>query len=84
MARQFASASSWNDFIVGPAGDLADATTDAEIEAWLRANTIVTGHIVGTAAMSAYNATNGVVDPDLRVKGVYGLRIVDASVFVSN
>lgn len=33
--------------------------------------------------MSPFNATWGVVDPDLRVKGVRGLRIVDASVMVS-
>ncbi|KAF9002519.1 pyranose dehydrogenase [Cyathus striatus] len=37
-------------------------------------------HPVGTAAMSAKGATHGVVDPDLRVKGIRGLRIVDASV----
>ncbi|KAG6812919.1 hypothetical protein H0H93_013591 [Arthromyces matolae] len=33
--------------------------------------------------MSPRNANHGVVDPDFRVKGTSGLRIVDASVFVS-
>lgn len=37
-------------------------------------------HALGTAAMSPKNANYGVVDPDLRVKGAAGLRIVDASV----
>lgn len=37
-------------------------------------------HALGTAAMSAEDAKDGVVNPDLRVKGAAGLRIVDASV----
>ncbi|EAU90672.2 pyranose dehydrogenase [Coprinopsis cinerea okayama7 len=40
-------------------------------------------HPVGTAAMSKRGSKQGVVNPDLRVKGVRGLRIVDASVIVS-
>jgi choline dehydrogenase len=30
--------------------------------------------------MSAYEEPNGVVDPDLRVKGLRGLRVADASI----
>jgi choline dehydrogenase-like flavoprotein len=39
-------------------------------------------HPVGTASMTARDAVSGVVDPDLKVKGVEGVRVVDASVFV--
>jgi choline dehydrogenase-like flavoprotein len=39
-------------------------------------------HIVGTAGMSPRGAHYGVVDPDLRVKGIAGLRVIDASVLV--
>jgi hypothetical protein len=38
--------------------------------------------MVGSAGMSARNAGYGVVDPDFLVKGVSGLRIIDASVIV--
>ena len=37
------------------------------------------GHGVATAAMSERGAQWGVLDPDLRVKGTTGLRVVDAS-----
>ena len=36
-------------------------------------------HAVGTAAISRCDAPWGVLDPDLRVKGTAGLRVVDAS-----
>ncbi len=38
-------------------------------------------HPCGTCAMGAENNPNAVVSPDLRVKGIHGLRIADASVF---
>ena len=37
-------------------------------------------HGAGTCRMSAYEDPRGVVDPDLRVKGLENLRVVDASV----
>lgn len=33
--------------------------------------------------MAAKNSSTGVLNPDLTVKGVEGLRVIDASVFVS-
>jgi choline dehydrogenase len=44
---------------------------------WLRDNTALGYHTVGTCAMGGSEA---VVDPQLRVRGVGGLRIADASV----
>ncbi|KIK60265.1 hypothetical protein GYMLUDRAFT_244688 [Collybiopsis luxurians FD-317 M1] len=80
-ALSFVSAPSWNKYVLSPAGELANITTDDEIAQYVRNNTGTSNHAVGSAAMSAKNAQYGVVDPDLTVKGVSGLRIVDASVF---
>ncbi|KAL0946164.1 hypothetical protein HGRIS_012427 [Hohenbuehelia grisea] len=80
QALRFVQAPAMRGYILQPFGALANATTDAQLDAFIRANTGPAFHGVGTASMSPFNATFGVVDPDLRVKGVRGLRIVDASV----
>ncbi|KAJ8077982.1 hypothetical protein PM082_000183 [Marasmius tenuissimus] len=77
-ARRFAAANAWKGYIVQP---FTNATTDQEIDFFIRNNTRTISHPMGTASMSAKDAKYGVVDPDLQVKGVTGLRIVDASVF---
>jgi choline dehydrogenase len=52
--------------------------TDAELEAYIRATSSVTQHPVGTCAMGV--EPESVVSPELRVYGIDGLRVVDASV----
>ncbi|KAF8164816.1 hypothetical protein B0H34DRAFT_793279 [Crassisporium funariophilum] len=78
---RFMRASALSDYVIGPNGDLATATTDAALEQFVRDSATTIYHPVGTAAMSPKGAKWGVVDPDLKVKGTEGLRIVDASVF---
>ncbi|KAF7341984.1 Aryl-alcohol oxidase-like protein [Mycena venus] len=82
MTHRFLNATAWQGYILGPAAmtNLSIGASDAEIETYLRANAAPNGHIVGTASMSPKGAQYGVVDPDLTVKGVKGLRVVDASV----
>lgn len=82
-ALRFLNASSFTDYIVAPVAGLSDNPTDAEIDQYIVANTGTIWHPVGTASMSPKGAATGVVDPDLRVKKVSGLRVVDASVLVS-
>ena len=53
--------------------------SDEEIEADLRARTELVYHPVGTCRMGSDD--EAVVDPELRVRGIDGLRVVDASIF---
>ncbi|KZT34902.1 alcohol oxidase [Sistotremastrum suecicum HHB10207 ss-3] len=81
-ARQAYGSPIFKDILVREFGPNPNATTDAEIEAMLRHSGTTLFHAVGTAQMAAFNSgvEKGVVNPDLTVKGVKGLRIVDASV----
>jgi choline dehydrogenase len=55
-----------------------DGLTDDELAEHIRTQTQTLYHPVGTCAMGT--GENAVVDPELRVRGVRGLRVVDASV----
>jgi choline dehydrogenase-like flavoprotein len=77
--RRFASAPAWKGYLLSEVANITDDNLDDHI----RNSTTVLLHPVSTARMSRKGEEWGVVDPDLRVKGVEGLRIVDASVFVS-
>ncbi|KAJ7256692.1 pyranose dehydrogenase [Mycena rebaudengoi] len=79
-AQRFFKAPVWQDVIIGPTQNLENITTDA-LDAVLRNAVGPSSHLAGSAAMSARDAENGVVDPDLLVKGAQALRIIDASVF---
>ena len=52
--------------------------SDADIEADLRRRVELIYHPVGTCRMGS--GDDAVVDPELRVRGVEGLRVVDASI----
>lgn len=78
-ARRFLTAPVWADYIIEA---LNTATTDDELDQYIRSNGHTIFHACGTAAMSPKGASWGVIDPDFKVKSVAGLRIVDASVFV--
>lgn len=54
------------------------AQTDEQILEWVRNNAETTYHPVGTCKMG--NDPMAVVDPELRVRGIDGLRVADASI----
>ena len=62
----------------GRAFPLEAPETDAEWEALIRARSGIGYHPVGTCRMGGDSAS--VVDPQLRVRGVSGLRVADASI----
>ncbi|KAF8214099.1 hypothetical protein K438DRAFT_1956192 [Mycena galopus ATCC 62051] len=78
-AQQFVSASAWKGYI-GEMTTNITGLTDAELETLIREGTGASYHIAGTAGMSAVGAPYGVVDPDLLVKGMSGLSVIDVSV----
>ncbi|SFV07849.1 GMC family oxidoreductase [Pseudoduganella namucuonensis] len=55
-----------------------EAQSDAELDDYIRKNAVVCQHPVGTCSMGV--GPDAVVDPQLRVIGIDGLRVVDASV----
>ncbi len=66
----------FRDAAIDPGPDIA---SDADIERWIRHTVGTDFHPCGTCAMG--HDDQAVVGPDFRVRGVDGLRVVDASVF---
>jgi choline dehydrogenase-like flavoprotein len=81
-ALRFAAAPAWKDYVIVPYGALANATTDAQIDAYARSSAATLYHPFSSAFMSPKESPQGVVNPDFSVKKTVGLRIVDASVVV--
>jgi choline dehydrogenase len=78
MARQLFEQPALREFVVQETVPGPEARDDAALLAYARANGGTVYHGVGTCRMG--EDEGAVVDPDLRVRGVPGLRVVDASV----
>ncbi|TFK37749.1 aryl-alcohol oxidase-like protein [Crucibulum laeve] len=83
-SKRFISAKVWDGYIVKPYGDLEQALgpngTDADIIAYIRQWTGSIKHPMCTAPVNGAKG-KGVVDANLKVKNLTGVRIVDGSVF---
>lgn len=77
--RRFAAQEPLCDLILAETAPGQQAQTDDEILAALDAKGCAGMHTVGSCRMGKDEAS--VVDPDLKVRGIDGLRVIDASVF---
>jgi choline dehydrogenase/4-pyridoxate dehydrogenase len=80
MAREVTAQAALAPFIAAEIAPGADKTAEADIDAHIRATSITVHHPLGTCRMGPEADELAVVDPDLRVRGTEGLRVVDASV----
>jgi choline dehydrogenase len=79
LAREYAAAAPLAKMCAAELAPGAGAGTDRELRDYIRRGVVTLYHPAGTCAMGA-DQKNSVVDPQLRVRGINGLRVVDASV----
>jgi len=80
LLRRLAATRPLADIIIGEIRPGREVITDDDLLADFRARADTVYHPVGTCAMGA-DPRNAVVDARLRVHGISGLRVIDASIF---
>jgi choline oxidase len=81
LARRFAATTALKDWVVREVSPGPDLQTDEELGRYARTYSNTVYHPSCTAKMGAADDPTAVVDPQLRVRGIEGLRIADASIF---
>jgi len=80
LVRRLGEQSPLASFSAGEISPGPRCVSDADIDAHIRATAITVHHPLGTCKMARENDPLAVVDPALKVIGVDGLRVADASV----
>ncbi len=80
LARKLAATSALAPYVAGEYRPGPDATTDEAILAFVRDKGATIFHPVGTCRMGSAAEPLAVVDTELKVHGIAGLRVVDCSV----
>ncbi|NQE64390.1 choline dehydrogenase [Caulobacter sp. RHG1] len=80
IARETVAQAAFDPYRASEYAPGADVKTDAELDAWIRAKAETIYHPVGACRMGVAGDPLAVVDDQLRVQGLQGLRVVDASV----
>ncbi len=81
LARRIAAQPALAPWIVRELAPGPDVVEDRAISRYVRSTANTVYHPVGTCKMGAAEDPKAVVDPQLRVRGVDGLRVADASIF---
>jgi 4-pyridoxate dehydrogenase len=80
LVRRLCATPPLADFAAGELAPGAATQSDAELDAYIRATSATAHHPAGTCKMGPDADPLAVVDGELRVRGIAGLRVVDASV----
>ena len=78
ISRNLANSGAFDEYLGEEVAPSANVTSDEDIKAYIRQNSDSLYHPVGTCKMGT--DAMAVVDSELRVRGVEGLRVVDASI----
>ncbi len=80
LARRLCAAPPLRAFVARELAPGPDIASDDDLDAYVRATAATAHHPLGTCKMGPEGDKMAVVDAELRVNGVEGLRVVDASV----
>jgi 4-pyridoxate dehydrogenase len=80
LVREVARQSALRPFVASEIAPGPEQASDDELDAHIRATAISVHHPLGTCKMGVASDPMAVVDSELRVFGIDGLRVVDASV----
>jgi len=77
LAQDIAHQPPMDAFRGSPLAPGPEVKTDAQIDDWIRNTVITVNHPLGTCPMG--RGSDAVLDPDLKVRGIEALRVVDAA-----
>ena len=80
ICRELVRSHHWGNMLGDEVRPGADIQTDDELDEFIRGAVDTDFHYAGTCKMGAVDDESAVVTPELKVKGVEGLRIADASI----
>jgi 4-pyridoxate dehydrogenase len=80
LTRELGQQNSLKPFVEAEIAPGPNKTSDADIDAHIFVTALTAHHPLGTCKMGPASDASAVVDPNLRVHGLGGLRVIDASV----